>query len=124
VLVDGVSTIEAVEDYAYREWGIKGRTADECTAGEHLAVLALATKYVDSAVSKTINVSPDMPWEEFKAIYVKAWRLGCKGCTTFNSGGKRFGILGASINTEEAEEPEVAGGACYVDLKTGQKECS
>jgi ribonucleoside-diphosphate reductase alpha chain len=123
ILVDGVATIEAVEDYAYREWGVKGRTADECTAGEHLAVLALCTRYVDSAVSKTINVSPDMPWEEFKAIYMDAWKLGTKGCTTFNSGGKRFGIMGASIDTEEVVEEE-AGQACYVDLKTGQKECS
>jgi len=113
--------VERVEDYAYRMYGVKGKKANECTAGEHLAVLALSTKYVDSAVSKTINVSPDMAWEDFKDIYLEAWRLGCKGCTTFNSGGKRFGILNeeeeAPVETESVE-------ACYIDQVTGQKECS
>ena len=111
--------IEKVEDYAYREWGVTGKTADECTADEHLAVLALATKYVDSAVSKTVNVSPDMPWTEFKSIYMKAWEMGCKGITTFNSGGKRFGILNATPKKKD-DEPK----ACFVDPTTGQKECS
>lgn len=109
-------TIERIEDYAYREYGVEGKKANDCTAKEHLDVLAMSTQYVDSAVSKTINVSPDMPWEDFKNIYVEAWERGCKGCTTFNSGGKRFGIL----NEAEEVPPE----ACYIDGKTGQKECS
>jgi ribonucleoside-diphosphate reductase alpha chain len=111
-LEDGAIT-EVVKDYAWNYYGVKGKTANECTAADHLAVLTLATKYVDSAVSKTINVSPDMPWDEFKDIYMTAWKNGCKGCTTFNSGGKRFGILTES-------KPE----ACYIDGQTGQKECS
>lgn len=113
--------IEAVEDYAYANWGVHGRGAMECTADEHLKVLALATQYVDSAVSKTINVSPDMPWEEFKAIYMKAWEMGTKGCTTFNSGGKRFGIFTEKSVPKKGEE---SAKACYIDLNTGQKECS
>jgi ribonucleoside-diphosphate reductase alpha chain len=111
--------VERVTDYAYGTWGVEGKTANECTAKEHLDVLALSTHYVDSAVSKTINVSPDMPWEEFKAIYIDAYKLGCKGCTTFNSGGKRFGIF-AEVKEEESPEAK----ACYIDEKTGQKECS
>ena len=83
-------------------------------------MLALCTRYVDSAVSKTINVSPSTPWEDFKAIYDKAWESGCKGCTTFNPSGKRYGIL----NEEADEEEEVAGEACYINTETGQKECS
>lgn len=109
---------ERVEDYAYRVYGIKGKTTADCTAEEHLAVLASAQKYVDSAVSKTINVNPNMPWEEFKDIYMKAWQGGCKGCTTFNSSGKRFGILNA-VKEEETEE----GKACYRDVSTGKKSC-
>jgi|14_taG_2_1085336.scaffolds.fasta_scaffold01109_13 ribonucleoside-diphosphate reductase alpha chain len=111
--------IEEVMDYGYRTWGVKGRTANECTADEHLAVLALSTKYVDSAVSKTINCSPNMAWEDFKAIYMNAWEMGCKGCTTFNSGGKRYGILNVK---EEPKEKEAE--ACYINFETGQKECS
>lgn len=110
-------TIERVEDYAYHYYGVLGRTANECTAEEHLSVLSLSQQYVDSSVSKTINVSPDMAWEEFKSIYIRAWESGCKGCTTFNSGGKRFGVLN---KTEEKQEAE----ACYIDPETGQKECS
>ena len=112
---------EQVEDYAYRVWGVTGKTADECTADEHLAVLALATRYVDSAVSKTVNVSPDMPWADFKAIYMKAWEMKCKGITTFNVGGKRFGILNA---TPKPKEYDGEAKACFIDLATGQKECS
>lgn len=114
--------IEEVKDYNYHYHGLKGKKADQCTAQEHLNVLALSTKYVDSAVSKTINVSPDMPWEEFKEIYIDAWKLGCKGVTTFNSGGKRYGIL--NEKTIEEEETTEEAKACYIDPNTGQKECS
>lgn len=109
-------TIEVVKDYAYNFYGVKGKKATECTAEEHLAVLALATKYCDSAVSKTINVDPSIPWEDFKSIYDKAWESGCKGVTTFNPNGKRYGILN--------DKPEEGGEACFIDPETGQKECS
>jgi len=107
--------VERVEDYAYRVHGVEGKTADQCTAQEHLNVLASTQKYIDSAVSKTINVNPDMEWTEFKEIYMHAWEYGCKGVTTFNSGGKRFGILN-KVKEEGAE-------ACYVDPSTGKKSC-
>lgn len=113
--------IEEVKDYNYHYYGFKGKKADQCTAEEHLQVLALCTEYVDSAVSKTINVSPDMPWEEFKGIYMKAWELGCKGVTTFNSGGKRYGILNEKTVEEETTEEAKA---CYIDPQTGMRECS
>jgi len=126
--------VEKVTDYGYREWGVKGKTANECSADEHLNVLAIASKYVDSAVSKTINVSPHMPWDEFKDIYMSAWKLGCKGVTTFNSGGKRYGILNDSSSDSsivgdsdssssvDREEDELV--ACFIDPLTGNKECS
>ena len=107
-----------VIDYAKRVWGVDGKTADQCTADDHLGVLLAVQEYVDSACSKTCNVSPDMPWEDFKAIYMKAWEGGAKGCTTFNPGGKRFGVLVAPEN-KEAEEPL----ACYVDPETGERSC-
>jgi len=120
--------IEEVKDYAYRTWGVRGKKANDCTADEHLAVLALSSRYVDSAVSKTINCSPEMPWEDFKSIYIKAWEQGCKGCTTFNSGGKRFGILNdkpeEDLEQEDKATPEETAQACYIDFETGQKECS
>lgn len=114
----GDKKVERISDYGYRVWGTKGKTAAECTTDEHLAVLITATKWVDSAVSKTLNVGEDVSWEEFKDIYMKAWRAGCKGATTFRAAGKRYGIL----NT--VETPEDVTTACYYDLETGQKSCS
>jgi len=109
--------VETVTDYAWREYKVKGRTADEVSAQEHLGVLVTAQKHIDNSVSKTCNVSPTMPWEEFKNIYVDAWKGGCKGVTTFNVGGKRFGILTKTTEIEEGAE------ACYIDPTTGQKSC-
>lgn len=108
--------VERVEDYAYR-MGVSGRTANEITGQEHLEVLALAANYVDSAVSKTCNIGDDVPYEDFKTLYYDAWKLGCKGITTFRAAGKRYGIL----NKPKVEEP--AAEACYIDPATGQKSC-
>ena len=60
----------------------------------------MCSKYVDSACSKTINVGDDVGWEEFKEIYVRAWRGGSSGCTTFRASGKRYGILNAITKTD------------------------
>lgn len=114
---DGSKKTEIVEDYAYRVWGVKGKTADECTPDEHLNVLITATKWSDSAVSKTLNIGDDVSWEEFKQVYMKAWKAGCKGATTFRSAGKRYGVL------NKVEEPVEEGAACYYDVSTGKKTC-
>jgi ribonucleoside-diphosphate reductase alpha chain len=112
---DGQS-IERVEDYAY-SLGIKGRTANEISADEHVEVLALASQFVDSAVSKTCNVGDNVSYDEFKDLYFNAWAKGCKGITTFRAAGMRKGILNeANDNAPKAE-------ACFIDPDTGQKEC-
>ena len=117
---DGDKT-ERVEDYAYSK-GVKGRTSNELSVHEHVEVLALASHYVDSAVSKTCNVGDDVSFEEFKEVYYKAWKAGCKGITTFRASGKRYGILN-EIKEEKEDETEQAE-ACFIDPQTGQKECS
>lgn len=110
--------IERVEDYAYNQ-GVSGRTANEITADEHVDVLCLASKYVDSAVSKTCNVGDDVTYDDFKQLYYKAWKGGCKGITTFRASGKRFGIL----NEVKPEKEEPKAEACFIDPDTGQKSC-
>lgn len=97
---------EDVPDYAVGQLGIYGRTAMEIGAEEHIAVLTTAQRHVDSSISKTCNVDADMPWENFKSLYFKAWRGGAKSCSTFNTGGKRAGHLEASSSGE------CASGAC------------
>lgn len=103
-----------VSDYAYREWGIKGKTALECTIKEHVDVLCTAQKYIDHAVSKTCNVGPDVSFDEFKDVYMYAWENGAKGITIFREAGKRKGVL------NKLDE----GKACYIDTESGMKICN
>ena len=109
--------VERVEDYAYSK-GVEGRTANDISVQEHLAVLLLAQHYIDSACSKTCNVGDDVTYEEFKQVYVDAWKGRAKGCTTFRISGKRFGIL------KTVEKEEVPVEACFIDPESGQKECA
>ncbi len=123
-------TVEKVEDYAYREWGIKCPTADSISAMDHVGMLVAAQEYVDSAVSKTCNVGANVGWDEFKEVYMAAYDGGAKGCTTFRASGKRFGILNASASEDVVDEPDtpsdetfIEGGACYIDVETGIRSC-
>jgi len=126
--------VEKVEDFAYRIYGVKGKTADETPVQDHVEVLNLASKYVDSACSKTCNVGADVTWDEFKDVYMRAWLGGASGCTTFRAAGKRYGVLNASAVEDVAieqpkeedtfiDEKDVIGGACYYDPKTGLRTC-
>lgn len=121
------SKAELVQDYGVARWDIYGKTSAQVTAQEHVDVLCAAAGWVDSAVSKTCNVSPTMDWEDFKGIYLSAYRGGAKGCTTFNSGGKRFGVLNEAPAHQvptEAEQPELNDGeTCMIDPETGRKSC-
>jgi ribonucleoside-diphosphate reductase alpha chain len=118
---DGSFKVERVEDYNVRVFGIEGVTADQLTPKQHLDVLSTVSRWVDSAVSKTINVGDDVTWDEFKSIYMQAWKSGCKGCTTFRAAGKRYGILNKVTKDEDPDE-EVAT-ACYINPLTGKKTC-
>ena len=111
-----------VSDYAYENWGVKGKTAGELAPDEHVSILALVSQYCDSAVSKTVNVGDNVTFEEFKNVYITALSKGACGCTTFRAAGKRFGILREVKTETESEVKE--GTACYIDPKTGQKECA
>lgn len=125
--------VERVEDYGYRVFGIKGKTADELSVFDHVKVLNVASKYVDSACSKTCNTGADVTWDQFKEVYMQAYLGGASGCTTFRAAGKRYGILTASASEDIAESTEATvdesfvnekeGGACYFDPSTGKRTC-
>lgn len=116
------AVVERVEDYAYREWGVEGKKTSEITPDEHLSVLGLGTKFSDSAVSKTCNIGSEVSWSDFKDVYVKAYEMGAKGCTTFRAAGKRFGIM-VEDKEEVKEEEEATGQACFINPETGTSEC-
>lgn len=123
--------VERIEDYGYREFGVKGETADALSVFDHVRVLNVASKYVDSACSKTCNVGDEISWEDFKRVYMEAYEGGSSGCTTFRASGKRYGILNAATSEDVAEgdlEEEnndfiEEGGACYYDAATGLRKC-
>jgi ribonucleoside-diphosphate reductase alpha chain len=95
--------------------------ADEIDPKRHIDIQAAAQYWIDSSISKTINVPTDMPYEDFKDIYSYAIDKGLKGCTTFRFNPEVFqGVLVKEEdlkNTqytfvlESGEEVTVAGDA-------------
>lgn len=122
-MADGTQEVFRMQDYGYARFGVKGKTTPECTIDDHLAVLEVATRNVDSAVSKTCNCGPDMTFAEFEEVYTRAWKFGAKGCTTFRLEGKREGILSVEEKKEEIAVVEDSGEACYVDPQSGVRIC-
>lgn len=81
-----------VKDYAYQCWCAERRESnlppawidtDALTPEEHLRMQAVIQKYVDNAISKTINLPADFPFEKLTDVYTLAFELGLKGCTIF-----------------------------------------
>ncbi|QAU25050.1 adenosylcobalamin-dependent ribonucleoside-diphosphate reductase [Dyella sp. M7H15-1] len=68
--------------------------ADDITPKEHVDIQAASQLWVDSSISKTANVPTDYPYEDFKDIYLYAYKQGLKGCTTFRFNPAAFqGVL-------------------------------
>ena len=111
--------IVPLKDYVYNTYGIRSVEADDLSTDDHLDMQIAVQPFIDSAVSKTINVADDVTFDEFKGVYMKAWKGKLKGCTTFRAAGKRYGILN---KVEPLEEP-IEGAACFIDPATGNKEC-
>jgi ribonucleoside-diphosphate reductase alpha chain len=90
---DGSRIEEEVSDYALRRFrALHGQdaklpdyfvTAQDLAPEEHVRMQASVQRYVDSAISKTVNVPEDIAFEAFQAVYLDAYRSGCKGCTTY-----------------------------------------
>ncbi|MFA7438843.1 adenosylcobalamin-dependent ribonucleoside-diphosphate reductase [Castellaniella sp.] len=103
-MADGSRQDYTVEDHAYRLYRLMGgdvsgelpahfRTALQISARDHALMVAAVKDYVDAAISKTVNVAADYPYEDFKDLYLEAWRLGLKGITTYRPSGKRGAVL-------------------------------
>ena len=104
---DGSRKEEKVEDYAVRQFRAKFGadaalpdyfvSAQTISPEDHLAVQAAAQPFIDSAISKTINVPRNIAFEDFAEVYLQAYRLGCKGCTTYRPND----VTGAVLSFEE-----------------------
>ena len=106
---DGTRTEEEVSDYALRRFRLQfGEhaplpeyfvTAQDLTPAEHVRMQAAVQRHVDSAISKTVNVPADIGFEAFQAVYLDAYRSGCKGCTTYRPND----ITGSVLTVKEAQ---------------------
>ncbi|QHS09946.1 adenosylcobalamin-dependent ribonucleoside-diphosphate reductase [Sinimarinibacterium sp. NLF-5-8] len=92
-MADGSQQSFDVMDYGYRRYLELGGDAQNLppyfvnaqtlSVDAHLKMQAAVQPYCCSAISKTINIPEDFPFEAFKQVYVDAWKLGLKGCTTY-----------------------------------------
>jgi len=133
---DGTRGQERVSDYAFRKY--RERFGDDTplpdyfvnaqtlSPRDHIAVQAACQHYIDSSISKTINVPADISFEDFESVYREAFDAGCKGCTTYRPNA----VTGAVLQTlpepreeethapADAEEPVLPfardGGVVYM----------
>ena len=78
-------------------------TTAKLSPKDHLAVLAACQSNVDSSVSKTINCPEDISFDAFKDIYLEAYQLGVKCCTTYRPNKVTGSILSSSDMTVKGE---------------------
>jgi len=117
---DGSAHEYTVEDYAHRLWRrtqgeglpLPGTfvRAPDLAPEDHLAMQAALQPWVDSSISKTINIPPEFPFEAFRDVYEQAYTLGNKGCTTYRPTPGR----GAVLEAELGEAPH----CCSVERET------
>ncbi len=115
LMPDGSRRSEEVADYALRLFRrLKGPDAPlpDCfvdaqtlAPADHVRMQAAAQKYVDSSISKTINVPEDIPFEAFRDVYMQAWESGCKGCTTYRPNDVTGAVLEAPKDDAEPALP-------------------
>ncbi|SEU11140.1 ribonucleoside-diphosphate reductase class II [Paracoccus homiensis] len=120
---DGSRTEEEVVDYAVQMWrDLKGDAplpdyfvnAQTLEPKDHVAMQAAAQEWVDSSISKTINCPEDISFEDFKDVYLAAWDLGCKGCTTYRPNDVTGSVLSVSEKTEATPEADQGADVVYL----------
>ncbi len=111
-------------DYALRHWRELRKDAvppacfvdaHDLVPEAHLAMQAAVQPFVDNAISKTINVPEGYPFEAFKLLYEKAYRLGLKGCTTFRPNPVTGAVLAEGRAAAGIEAPEPGAHCCSLD---------
>ncbi len=105
---DGRLTEHAVEDHAWRLYRhLKGAdapltdafvTALEMSAQSHARMVAAVAPFIDTSISKTVNVPADYPYADFEALYQQAWSMGLKGLATYRPNA----VLGSVLSTQPA----------------------
>lgn len=77
-------------------------SALEMSAQDHMLMNAAVQPFIDTAISKTVNVPADYPFDAFKDLYFEAWRAGLKGIATYRPNR----VLGAVLEVASATAPQ------------------
>ena len=114
---DGSAKEYAVEDHAWRLYRhLKGAdapltdafvTALEMSAESHAAMVATVAPFVDTSISKTVNVPADYPFSDFEGLYRFAWKSGLKGLATYRPNA----VLGSVLSTTPASPERLPNAA-------------
>ncbi|MEI8168929.1 MAG: adenosylcobalamin-dependent ribonucleoside-diphosphate reductase [Rhodoferax sp.] len=121
-MVDGSFKEYAVEDHAWRLYRhLRGEnaaltsafvTALEMSAQSHEAMVAAVAPYIDTAISKTVNVPADYPYADFQHLYMEAWQSGLKGLATYRPNS----VLGSVLSlTPTAATVATAAAPLHID---------
>ena len=107
---DGTTSEYDVEDHAWRMFRALGGdtsrlppyfvSALAMPAAGHIAMMEAVQPFVDTAISKTVNVPVDYPYEDFKNLYREAWHAGLKGLATYRPNT----IVGAVLQTDAPQQ--------------------
>ncbi len=113
IMADGSRQAFELDDYAYRQFKLANGeeattdvfvTAMQMSVADHLRVLGAVAPYIDSAISKTVNVPADYPFEDFQKVYMDAWKMGLKGITTYRPNDMIGAVL---VSVDEADKKAV-----------------
>lgn len=115
---DGSSMTFNVESYAAKIWQDQGNTGlpphfidtHQLTPQAHLGMQASMQPYVDNAISKTINLPADFPFESLANVYTQAYLLHLKGCTIF-----RPNFITGSVLEAQNDEDDALDRCCQID---------
>ncbi len=109
---DGSMAEYAVEDHSWRLYRELGGdvsnlpeyfvSALEMSAQDHIAMMETVQPFVDTAISKTVNIPADYPYDDFKGLYLQAWRARLKGLATYRPNN----ILGSVLEVHAAPEAD------------------
>jgi ribonucleoside-diphosphate reductase alpha chain len=95
-------------------------TAEDLSIQEHVVMQAAAQRWIDSSISKTVNIPKETPYEEFVQVYDLAYSLGCKGCTTYRPSDVRGSVLSKPgdatppvVGDRLLERPDILDGRTY-----------
>ncbi len=107
----------AVEDHAYRRYRAMGGdlerlppyfvTALELSAQAHQEMVAAVAPFIDTSISKTVNVPEDYPYSEFQDLYFLAWKSGLKGLATYRPNKVLGSVLSVSSPPQDFAQDDV-----------------